>query len=90
MFIAVVTFLLILISCVKIYYDAIIMDSFLNLLFFQQFHTVLLVLNSQFVSPYHFRPNSGEGKPYLAVDQDQQYKITVKIEGKADLTAKGW
>ena len=54
------------------------------------FHTVLLVLNSQFVSPYHFRPNSGEGKPYLAVDQDQQYKITLKIEGKADLTAKGW
>ena len=51
---------------------------------------MLLVLNSQFVSPYHFRPNSGEGKPYLAVDQDQQYKITLKIEGKADLTAKVW
>ena len=51
---------------------------------------MLLVLNSQFVSPYHFRPNSGEGKPYLVVDQDQQYKITLKIEGKADLTAKGW
>ena len=50
---------------------------------------MLLVLNSQFVSPYHFRPNSGEGKPHL-VDQDQQYKITLKIEGKADLTAKGW
>ena len=48
---------------------------------------MLLVLNSQFVSPYHFRPNSGEGKPYLVVDQDQQYKITLKIEGKADLTA---
>ena len=51
---------------------------------------MLLVLNSQFISPYHFRPNSGEGKPYLVVDQDQQYKITLKIEGKADLTAKGW
>ena len=51
---------------------------------------MLLVLNSQFVSPYHFRPNNGEGKPYLAVDQDQQYKIRLKIEGKADLTAKGW
>ena len=50
---------------------------------------MLLVLNSQFVSPYHFRPNSGEGKPYLIVDQDQQYKITLKIEGKADLTAIG-
>ena len=90
MFIAVVAFLLILISCVKIYYDAIIMGFILNLLFFQQFHTVLLVLNSQFVSPYHFRPNSGEGKPYLVVYQDQQYKITLKIEGKAALTAKGW
>ena len=90
MFIAVVAFLLILISCVKIYYDGYNNGFILNLLFFQQFHTVLLVLNSQFVSPYHFRPNSGEGKPYLVVDQDQQYKITLKIEGKADLTAKGW
>ena len=32
--------------------------------------------------------NSGEGKPHLVVDQDQQYKITLKIEGKADRTAK--
>ena len=32
------------------------------------------------------RTNSSEGKP----DQDQQYKITLKIEGKADRTAKAW
>ena len=32
--------------------------------------------------------NSGEEKPDLVVDQDQQYKITLKIEGKADWTAK--
>ena len=30
------------------------------------------------------------GKPDLVVDQDQQYKITLKIEGKADPTAKGY
>ena len=30
------------------------------------------------------------GKPDLVVDQDQQYKITLKIEGKADQTAKGY
>ena len=29
-----------------------------------------------------------EGKLDLVVDQDQQYKITLKIEGKADRTAK--
>ena len=32
--------------------------------------------------------NSSEGKPDLVVHQDQQYKITLKIEGKADRTAK--
>ena len=32
--------------------------------------------------------NSGEGKLNLVADQDQQYKITLKIEGKADRTAK--
>ena len=32
--------------------------------------------------------NSGEGKPDLVVDPDKQYKITFKIEGKADRTAK--
>ena len=32
--------------------------------------------------------NSGEEKPDLVVDQDQQYKITLKIEGKADRKAK--
>ena len=30
----------------------------------------------------------GEEKPDLVIDQDQQYKITLKIEGKADWTAK--
>ena len=30
------------------------------------------------------------GKPDLVVDQDQQYKITLKIERKADPTAKGY
>lgn len=30
-----------------------------------------------------------KGKPALAVDEDQQYKITVKIEDKADWKAKG-
>ena len=34
--------------------------------------------------------NSSEGKPDLFVDQDQQYKITLKIEGKADQTAEGY
>ena len=28
------------------------------------------------------------GTPDLVVDQDQQYKITLKIEGKADRTDK--
>ena len=28
------------------------------------------------------------GKPDLVVDRDQQYKITLKIEGTADRTAK--
>ena len=31
---------------------------------------------------------SGEGNPDPVVDQDQQYKMTLKIEGKADRTAK--
>ena len=34
--------------------------------------------------------NSSEGKPDLVVDQDQRHKITLKIEGKADRTAKGY
>ena len=34
--------------------------------------------------------NSSEGKSGLVVDQDQQYKITLKIEGKADRTAKDY
>ena len=34
--------------------------------------------------------NSSEGKLDLVVDQDQQYKITLKIEGKADRTAEGY
>ena len=34
--------------------------------------------------------NSSERKPDLVVDQDQQYKITLKTEGKAVRTAKGW
>ena len=34
--------------------------------------------------------NSSDGKPDLVVDQCQQYRITLKIEGKADRTAKGW
>ena len=35
--------------------------------------------------------NSSEGKPDLVLDQDQQYKIAFKIEGKAaDRTAKGY
>ena len=34
--------------------------------------------------------NSSEGKSGLVVDRDQQYKITLKIEGKADRTAKGY
>ena len=31
-----------------------------------------------------------KGKPDLVEDQDQQYKITLDIEGKADRTAKGY
>ena len=34
--------------------------------------------------------NSSEGKPGLVVDQNQQYRITLKIEGKDDRTAKGY
>ena len=34
--------------------------------------------------------NSSKRKPDLGVDQDQQYKITLKTEGKADQTAKDW
>ena len=34
--------------------------------------------------------NSSERKPDLVVEQEQQYKITLKTEGKADRTAKGW
>ena len=34
--------------------------------------------------------NCSEGKPDLVVDQDQQYKIPLKIEGKTDRTAKGY
>ena len=34
--------------------------------------------------------NSSEGKPGLVVDQDQQYKIPLKTEGKTDRTAKGY
>ena len=34
------------------------------------------------------RTNSSEGKPDHVDYQDQQYKITLKIEGKADRTAK--
>ena len=30
------------------------------------------------------------GKPDLVVDQDQQYKITLKIEDNAKRTAKGY
>ena len=33
--------------------------------------------------------NSSKEKPNLVVDQDQQYKIPLKIEGKTDRTAKG-
>ena len=33
---------------------------------------------------------SSERKPDLVVDQDQQYKITLKIEDKAHRTAKGY
>ena len=36
---------------------------------------MLLVLNSQFVSPYHFGPNSGEGKPDLVVDLDCEQSL---------------
>ena len=32
--------------------------------------------------------NSDDGKPDLVVDEDQQYKIALKIEGKADRNAK--
>ena len=35
------------------------------------------------------RTNSSEGKPDPVEYQDQQYKITLKIEGKADWTANG-
>ena len=35
------------------------------------------------------RLSNGEGKPDLVIDQDQQYKTTLKIEGKTDRTAKG-
>ena len=35
------------------------------------------------------RLSSGEGKPDLVIDQDQQYKTTLKIEGKTDRTTKG-
>ena len=38
----------------------------------------------------HWTSNSSEGKPDVVVDQDQQYKISLKIEGKADRTAKGY
>ena len=34
--------------------------------------------------------NSSEGKLDQVVDQDQQHKITLKTEGKADRTAKGY
>ena len=34
--------------------------------------------------------NSSEGKPDPVVDLDQQYRLTLKIKGKADRTAKGW
>lgn len=34
--------------------------------------------------------NTSEGKPDLVEDQNQQYKITLKIDGKADRTVKGW
>ena len=33
--------------------------------------------------------NNSEEKPDFGVDQDQQYKIALKIEDKADLKAKG-
>ena len=36
------------------------------------------------------KTNSSEGKPDPVEQQDQQYKITLKIEGKADRTAKAW
>ena len=36
------------------------------------------------------RLSSGEGKPDLVVDQDQQYKTTLKTDGKTDRTAKGY
>ena len=32
--------------------------------------------------------NSKEGKPDLVVDQDQQYKMTLKVESKADWTLR--
>ena len=34
--------------------------------------------------------NNSEEKPDLVVDQDQQYKIPLKTEGKTDRTAKGY
>ena len=34
--------------------------------------------------------NSNQGKQDLVVDQDQQYKITLRFQGKADRTAEGW
>ena len=46
-------------------------------------------VNSQFFQgPLGQTADSVEGKPELVVDQDQQYKITLKIEGEADRTAK--
>ena len=35
----------------------------------------------------HLDKPSSDGKPNLGVDQDQQYRKTLKIEGKADRTA---
>ena len=40
-----------------------------------------------FVNPFYWT-NSGEGKPDLVLDQDQRYKITLKIKSKADRTSK--
>ena len=39
------------------------------------------------INPFYCT-NSGERKPGLVLDQDQRYKITLKIEGKPDWTAK--
>ena len=46
--------------------------------------TALLLANNSCRTTW---TNSSEGKPDLGINQDQQYRITLKTEGKADRTA---